>query len=79
LGLLGYLAFTVSYPSTDGDVLKATYLLTTAPAWAIAFGAAVDRLWARGRLRAPVALVLVACALVNVRFLAHGAPLGGLL
>jgi hypothetical protein len=79
LGLLGYLAFTISYPSSDGDVLKATYLLTTAPAWAIAFGAALDRLWSRERLRVPLALVLVACALVNVRFLVHGAPLGGLL
>ena len=38
LGLLGYLYFTVSYPTPDGDVLKASYMLTTAPAWALAFG-----------------------------------------
>ena len=42
LGLLGYLYFTVSYPTPDGDVLKASYMLTTAPAWALAFGYAVD-------------------------------------
>ena len=44
LGLLGYLYFTVSYPTADGDVLKASYMLTTAPAWALAFGYGLDRL-----------------------------------
>ena len=28
-GLAGYLYFTVSYPTPDGDVLKPTYMLTT--------------------------------------------------
>ena len=49
-GILGYLYFTVSYPTPDGDVLKASYMLTTAPAWALAFGYAVDRLPGRARL-----------------------------
>jgi Dolichyl-phosphate-mannose-protein mannosyltransferase len=44
LGLLGYLYFTVGYPTSDGDVLKAWYMLTTAGAWALAFGFALDRL-----------------------------------
>src|SRR5207237_482786 len=29
LGIVGYLYFTVSYPTHDGDVLKATYMLST--------------------------------------------------
>ena len=41
----------VSYPTPDGDVLKASYMLTTAPAWALAFGYAVDRLPGRWRAR----------------------------
>ena len=49
LGHLGYLYFTVSYPTPDGDVLKASYMLTTAPAWALAFGYAFDWLAGRGR------------------------------
>ncbi len=69
LGLLGYLYFTVSYPTPDGDVLKASYMLTTAPAWAIAFGYAIDRLPRRARVAA--AVVLVASALASLPFLLY--------
>jgi hypothetical protein len=69
LGLLGYLYFTVSYPTPDGDVLKASYMLTTAPAWALAFGYAVERLPGRWRLAA--ALILGASALVSLPFLLY--------
>jgi hypothetical protein len=69
LGLLGYLYFTVSYPTPDGDVLKASYMLTTAPAWALAFGYGLDRL--PGRLRVVVAGVLAASALVALPFLLY--------
>jgi hypothetical protein len=69
LGLLGYLYFTVSYPTPDGDVLKASYMLTTAPAWALAFGYALDRL--PGRLRLAVAAVLAASALAALPFLLY--------
>ena len=69
LGLLGYLYFTVSYPTPDGDVLKASYMLTTAPAWALAFGYAVDRL--PGRLRIAVAALLAASALAALPFLLY--------
>jgi len=74
LGLLGFLYFSVKYPSGDGDVLKAAYLLTTAPAWAIGFAVAFDRL-IRGRL-----LTLAACAvfavggLLDVAFIAYHGP-----
>jgi hypothetical protein len=69
LGLLGYLYFTVSYPTPDGDVLKASYMLTTAPAWALAFGYALDRL--PGRTRAVVAVALGASALASLPFLLY--------
>jgi hypothetical protein len=69
LGLLGYLYFTVSYPTSDGDVLKASYMLTTAPAWALAFGYAVDRL--PGRIRPAVAVVLAASAVASLPFLLY--------
>jgi hypothetical protein len=69
LGLLGYLYFTVSYATPDGDVLKASYMLTTAPAWALGFGYALDRL--PGRLRVVVAGVLAASALVALPFLLY--------
>jgi hypothetical protein len=67
--LLGYLYFTVSYPTSDGDVLKASYMLTTAPAWALAFGFALDRL--PNRIRLVVAGVLAASALAALPFLVY--------
>jgi hypothetical protein len=69
LGLLGYLYFTVSYPTPDGDVLKASYMLTTAPAWALAFGYALERI--PGRLRPVVAGILAASALAALPFLVY--------
>ena len=69
LGILGYLYFTVSYPTPDGDVLKASYMLTTAPAWALAFGYAIDRL--PGRTRLVVAAILAASALASLPFLLY--------
>jgi hypothetical protein len=69
LGLLGYLYFTVSYPTADGDVLKASYMLTTAPAWALAFGYAIDRL--PSRMRVVAAIVLGASALASLPFLLY--------
>jgi hypothetical protein len=69
LGILGYLYFTVSYPTPDGDVLKASYMLTTAPAWALAFGYGLERL--PGRIRLVVSAVLAASALASLPFLLY--------
>jgi hypothetical protein len=69
LAILGYLYFTVSYPTADGDVLKASYMLTAAPAWALAFGYGLDRLPSRARLVA--AVVLVVSALAAIPFLLY--------
>jgi hypothetical protein len=78
-GIAGLLYFTVSYPTPDGDVIKATYMLTTVPAWALCFGWAVDRVTARRALRIPLALLLAAAAAVSLRFGIHDTVLGGLL
>jgi hypothetical protein len=69
LAILGYLYFTVSYPTPDGDVLKASYMLTAAPAWALAFGYGLDCLPLRVRLVA--AVVLVVSALAAIPFLLY--------
>jgi hypothetical protein len=50
-------------------VLKASYMLTTAPAWALAFGYALDRL--PGRVRIVVAGILAASALAALPFLVY--------
>jgi hypothetical protein len=69
LGILGYLYFTVGYPTKDGDVLKATYMLSTTAGWALGFGYALERL--RGRVWIAAAAVLVACAVVELPFLVY--------
>jgi hypothetical protein len=69
VGILGYLYFTISYPTHDGDVLKATYMLTTTTAWALAFGYALDHL--RGRAWLFVAPLLAVCAVAELPFLVY--------
>ena len=79
-GIVGMLYFTVSYPTGDGDVIKATYMLTTIPAWAICFGYAVDAVARRWPRLLPVLVaVLVLAALSGIRIAVFGAPLHGLL
>jgi hypothetical protein len=70
LGILGYLYFTVSYPTADGDVLKATYMLTTIAGWALGFGYALERL--RGRLWLVAAVPAAISALAGLPFLFYG-------
>ena len=69
LGLLGFLYFTVSYPTPDGDVIKASYMLTTTPGWALGFGLALDRL--RGTAWRLTLALLVVCALVDLTFVVY--------
>ena len=61
-GIAGMLYFTVSYPTEDGDVIKATYMLTTLPAWALGFGFTAERL-VRRRFGLVLALLLGVAAL----------------
>jgi hypothetical protein len=78
VGLLGFLVFTVAYPSGDGDVIKAAYLLTTAPGWAIGFGYA----WSRLARHRPASLFMsLACGFAlasDLIFLLHRGSLGPL-
>jgi hypothetical protein len=66
-GLLGYLAFAVAHPTADGDVLKATYMLSTTAGWAIGFGYALDRL--RGRVLTAVVVALALSAVLELSYL----------
>jgi 4-amino-4-deoxy-L-arabinose transferase-like glycosyltransferase len=68
-GFVGFAYFTIAYPTPDGDVIKASYMLTTASAWAVCFAYAVD-LVARRRAVAPALLAaLAACGLAVLPFL----------
>jgi hypothetical protein len=80
-GLAGLLYFTVSYPVPDGDVIKATYMLTTVPCWALCFGLAVDRIggWLPRRAVLPAGILLLVSLLIGIRYGLHGTALGGLL
>jgi hypothetical protein len=73
-GIAGYLYFTVSYPTPDGDVLKPTYMLTTLGAWALCFG------WAATKLgeRSPRLLVgsLGLLALLDLPFVLYKGAVG---
>jgi hypothetical protein len=79
IGLVFYVYFTVEWPSPDGDVLKASYLLTTTPAWALAAGVALDRLGRRPPLQLALLSLLGISFLLDLRFLVFGRALGGLL
>jgi 4-amino-4-deoxy-L-arabinose transferase-like glycosyltransferase len=72
-GIAGYLYFTVSFPTHDGDVLKPAYMLTTLGAWAICFAWAADTLARTRRTVVPVLAVLAALDLV---FVLYKGPLG---
>ena len=75
-GVVGFLYFTVSYPTPDGDVLKASYMLTTAPAWALCFGwtfAALTRSASSSRATA----VFATCAITDLGFLLFNTSLTG--
>jgi hypothetical protein len=76
-GIVGMLYFTVSYPTPDGDVVKATYMLTTVPAWALCFGYGVDSVLERWpRLLVPLCILLGLAGLSGLRLALYGSPLG---
>jgi hypothetical protein len=73
VGLLGFFAFTVVYPSGDGDVIKAGYALTTLPGWALGFGYSLSRL---RRFRVPLFAFCALAVASDLIFLLHRGPLG---
>jgi hypothetical protein len=73
-GIAGYLYFTVSYPTPDGDVLKPTYMLTTLGAWSLCFAWLATALAAR-RPRL-VYGTLAALAVVDLPFVIYKGGVG---
>jgi hypothetical protein len=73
-GIAGYLYFTVSYPTPDGDVLKPTYMLTTLGAWALCFGWAATKLSERSPRLLVGALGLL--ALLDLPFVVYRGAVG---
>lgn len=61
---LAYVLFAVRYPSTDGDTIKATYLLVALPAAAVGAAFVVDAARPAGRVSAIVVGVAVAAFVV---------------
>lgn len=73
-GIAGYLFFTVSYPTIDGDVLKPTYMLTTLGAWALCFAWVVTTL---GERRPRLVFgALAALALLDLPFVVYKGAVG---
>ena len=74
-GFIGFLYFTVANPTPDGDVIKASYMLTTAPAWALSFGFAFDRVSSRlNFVRWGLVLLLAGCAVTDLGFIIYRNP-----
>jgi hypothetical protein len=76
-GIAGFLYFTVGYPTSDGNVIKASYMLTTAPAWALAFGWAFDRLARERLMRYGLILLFAGSAVADLGFLLFDTSLTG--
>lgn len=69
VSLAGALYYAVQHPSTDGDTVKAMFLLTAVPAWAISFGFAADTLLGRGwKIAVPLLATLALCGLVSLSY-----------
>jgi hypothetical protein len=68
-GIAGFLYFTVSFPTPDGDVIKPMYMLTTLGAWALCFGLAAERFPA-------LRWALVALAIVDLPFVVYKGAVG---
>ncbi len=73
-GIAGYLFFTVSYPTPDGDVLKPTYMLTTLGAWALCFGWLATKL--SERIPRLVATTLGILAMLDLPFAIYKGGVG---
>jgi hypothetical protein len=59
-------------PSPDGDLTKASYLLTTVPAWTLGFGLVAERLGRRRLMAFGIAAALLAFGVLELRFMLYG-------
>ncbi len=69
---VGYFYRSYLLLTAEGDLLKASYLLTTAPVWALGFGIAFGALGRFRLLQAGVALCLLFFAILELRFMLYG-------
>jgi hypothetical protein len=72
IALAGYLGRSYAQLSPDGDLFKASYLLTTAPVWALAFGFAWGALARFPRTRLWLGLALAVFCVMELRFMMYG-------
>lgn len=72
IALTGYLVRSYDLISPDGDLLKASYLLTTAPIWALGFGLVWSRLGRFRLLQLGVTCALLIFAVMELRFMMYG-------
>ncbi len=72
LALAGYLIKGYIETTPDGDLFKASYLLTTAPVWALTFGLAFSWLARWRSLALTLAFVLLVCGVLELRFMLYG-------
>jgi hypothetical protein len=72
VAVIGYLYRSYVLLSVDGDLFKASYLLTTAPVWALGFGIAFGELGRFRLVRAGVAVCLLVFAILELRLMLYG-------
>jgi hypothetical protein len=72
----GYLFRSYQLLVSDGDLFKASYLLTTAPVWAIGFGLAFAALGRFRVLQVAIGTCLVIFAVLELRFMLFGLQAG---
>lgn len=72
VALFGYFYRSYQFLSTDGDLLKASYVLTTAPVWALGFAFAYESLSRFRLLRLGIVACLALFAVLELRFMLYG-------
>jgi hypothetical protein len=72
IALSAYLWRAYVLPNADGDLTKASYLLTTVPAWSLGFGVVIDRLSKSRLVMIGIVIALVAFAILELRFTLYG-------
>jgi hypothetical protein len=73
IAVTGYLVRSWLALTADGDLLKATYVVNTAPVWAVCFGLATAWIGSKSRLaRYGMVALFVAFAILELRFTMYG-------
>jgi hypothetical protein len=72
IALVAYLWKAYAELSPDGDLLGATHILITTPAWAIAFGVAFSRLSRYRPMLVALAVLFIVYGALELRFMLYG-------